>query len=154
MTEVSLIPHLLCLTVDLKSYLQQRMYGLLLQQGKQLLSVYICLVGFYKCKSSGFRNPTSRPHIAMILTVVISMWLRPTIDNGYDSFFFLLKYDPNSNDGSQMGLCTSHSEGMGGQVSPLHLDKSTYRLYALLCSDPANAHQLGVVSMCRHLHVS
>lgn len=54
---------------------------------KKLLSIYICLIGLYKCKSSGLRNPTSHPHIAVILTVIISTLLRPTTDHQYGSFF-------------------------------------------------------------------
>jgi len=40
--------------------------------------------------------------------------------------------DMTFSDGSQIGLCTNHSEGMGRQVSPLCLDKNTYRLSAFL----------------------
>lgn len=89
-TEVSLVPNPLCITVVLKSYLQRRTYTLLLQWGKQLLSIYTHLNEFYKCKSSSLRNPTSCPHISAILQSLAQTYnyLRLLLlDHGYDSFF-------------------------------------------------------------------
>lgn len=157
--EVSLVPHLLCVTVDLKSYLQRRMYGFLLQRGKQLLCIYICLTGFYKCLykhfyiclEKSYQLPSCCSDTHCNHQHVAQIYNRSRIQL---FIFSLLKCDPNSSDGSQMGLCVNHSEGTGRQVSPFCLDKSIYRLYAFLWSDPANAHRLGVVSICRHLHVS
>lgn len=86
--EVSLVPHLLCITEDLKVLsAMEDVWTPASVRKKKLLSIYICLIGLYKCKSSGLRNPTSHPHIAVILTVIISMLLKPTTDHEHGSFF-------------------------------------------------------------------